>query len=143
MNAIYQSVFFTFFKLRAIFISPTSYLDLTLSLSVFLSLCSQLLNISFLTFSSLLISLYHPLSLIASFFHSLSLSLSLSISISLSLYLSFTYPFVCLHRLISSYCICRSLYASLRINAAADHDARIHHCCLHSLRPISAQCSII
>ena len=89
-KAIYKSVFFTLFKFRAIFISPTSYLDLTLSLSVFLSLCSQLLNISFLTFSSLLISLFHPLSLSLplSFTLSLSISLYLCLSLYISIYLS-------------------------------------------------------
>ena len=133
-KAIYKSVFFTLFKFHANFIFPTSYLDLTLTLFF-----------SHFVFSSLTsyFSLFH-LSLSLSFILSLSLSLSftLYLSISLSIYL-FSYTFVCLHRLISSYCICRSLYASLSINAAADHDARIHHCCLYSLRPVSAQCSII
>ena len=133
-KAIYKSVFFTLFKFHANFIFPTSYLDLTLTLFfshfVFNSLTSYF-------------SLLH-LSLSLSFILSLSLSLSFTLYLSISLSISlFSYPFVCLHRLISSYCICRSLYASLSINAAADHDARIHHCCLHSLRPVSAQCSII
>ena len=143
-KAIYKSVFFTFFKLRANFISPTSFLDLTLSLFFSRFVFSSLTSHFSLLHLSLSLSFILSLSLSLSF--TLSLSLSLSISLYIYIYLSislFSYPFVCLHRLISSYCICRSLYASLSINAAADHDARIHHCCLYSLRPVSAQCSII